>query len=322
MYHIRTYTDIEECRQVWETLWPDNCFFDLWQVRSCFNQAFNRPLHFQVFEENNVPKGMIALCWIKEQKAYGHFPGETWKGETWLEQNKIISCHSDMSLALINSLPRPVHLRYLTHDSFFQTRGIVHQDETGYLFLPKKYDYSFNQYFGEFSGKTRKKINAEMSKLERQPVTIRHNRLSDVDLLFKMNIQAFGKDSYFNDQRFLTGFEKLVSYMVSKGMIRITTILIGGKTAAVDMGAVYKKNYTILAGGTSPEFKGIAKLINFHHINWACTQKMKQVDFLCGNFNWKERFHLTPRPLYELKLDNSVLCRNLSEQTKEIKICA
>ncbi len=78
-------------------------------------------------------------------------------------------------------------------------------------------------------------------KLERQPVTIRHNRLSDVDLLFKMNIQAFGKDSYFSDQRFLTAFEKLVSYMVSNGMIRITTILIGGKTAAVDMGAVYKK---------------------------------------------------------------------------------
>ena len=165
-------------------------------------------------------------------------------------------------------------------------------------------------------------MNAEMSKLERQTVTIRHNRLSDVDLLFKMNIQAFGKDSYFSDQRFLRAFENLVSYMVKNDMMRITTILIGGKIAAVDMGALYKGTYTILAGGTNPDFKGIAKLINFHHIDWACKQKIKMVDFLCGNFNWKERFHLTPRPLYELKLDNSVLCRNLSEEIKGIKICA
>jgi len=322
MFHIRTYTETEECRHIWERLWPDDCFFDLWPVRSCFNQAFNRPLHFQVFEQDNVPKGMIALCWIKEQESYGHFPGETWKGETWLEQNKIISSTADMSMALIDSLPGTVHLRYLTHDSFFQTRGAIHQDEIGYLFLPQKYGYSFDQYRGEFSGKTRKKMNAEMAKLERQTVTIRHNRLSDVDLLFKMNIQAFEKDSYFSDQRFLTAFERLVSYMTNNDMIRVTTVLIGGKTAAVDVGALYKGTYTILAGGTSPEFKGIAKLINFHHIEWACKQKIKMVDFLCGNFNWKERFHLTPRPLYALKRDNTAHCRNLYEKTKEIKICA
>jgi hypothetical protein len=24
------------------------------------------------------------------------------------------------------------------------------------------------------------------------------------------------------------------------------------------------------------------------------------VDFLCGEFNWKNRFHLTPRPLFQV----------------------
>lgn len=265
---------------------------------------------------------MIALCWIKEQNAYGHFPGETWKGETWLEQNKIISCDPDVSSALIDALPGPVHLRYLTHDSFFQTRGMVLQDEIRYLFLPQKYQYSFHQYLNEFSGKTRKKIKTETAKLERQTVTIRYNRLSDIDLLFKMNLMAFGEDSYFSDQRFLHGFEKLIAYMVDTGMIWITTILIGGKTAAVDLGAVFRDTYTILAGGTNPEFKGIAKLINFHHIERACQQKMEQVDFLCGNFNWKERFHLTPRPLYSLTLDHSCHGINLSPKTQDTKICA
>ncbi|MBU1341085.1 MAG: GNAT family N-acetyltransferase [Proteobacteria bacterium] len=322
MIQIRTYCDPEECRQLWEKLWPDDCFFDLWPVRSLFNQTFGRPLHFQVFEENNHPKAMVSLCWIKEEKKFVHFPGETCNKTPWLEQNKIISCHPDLSFALIDSLPGSVHLRYLTYDSFFQTRGFVHQDDIGYLFLPKKYQYSFNQYLGEFSGRTRKKMTAEISGLEEQKVTIRHNKHSDVDLFFKMVTQTAEKKSHFSDKRFLLAFERLVAYMVKTGMMRITTILIGGKTAAVDIGALFKKTYTILASGTNPEFKGVANLINLHHISWACTQKLKLVDFLCNDTIWKKKFNLVPRPLYELKLTKPIIHDNPLSDTKGHKLCA
>jgi CelD/BcsL family acetyltransferase involved in cellulose biosynthesis len=66
------------------------------------------------------------------------------------------------------------------------------------------------------------------------------------------------------------------------------------------MGAIWNNTYTVLAGGTDVEFPGVAKLINLHHIQWACRQRLACVDFLCGDFNWKSRFHLVPRPLYEL----------------------
>jgi CelD/BcsL family acetyltransferase involved in cellulose biosynthesis len=83
-------------------------------------------------------------------------------------------------------------------------------------------------------------------------------------------------------------------------MLRITTVLIGGRLAAVDMGAIWNGTYTVLAGGTDADFPGVAKLINLHHLEWACQQRMTMVDFLCGDFNWKERFHLTPRQLYQI----------------------
>jgi hypothetical protein len=35
-------------------------------------------------------------------------------------------------------------------------------------------------------------------------------------------------------------------------------------------------------------------------MQWACSERLNQVDFLCGDFNWKKLFHLTPRPLYLL----------------------
>ncbi|MDH3330668.1 MAG: GNAT family N-acetyltransferase, partial [Desulfobulbaceae bacterium] len=85
-------------------------------------------------------------------------------------------------------------------------------------------------------------------------------------------------------------------------MLRITTLLLGGTVAAVDIGAVWNNSYTVLAGATNPEFPGVAKLINFHHMEWACQQRLGAVDFLCGDFGWKQRFHLASRPLYEMNI--------------------
>jgi CelD/BcsL family acetyltransferase involved in cellulose biosynthesis len=115
-----------------------------------------------------------------------------------------------------------------------------------------------------------------------------------------MNLSAFGETSYFYDRRFLNAFVDLIAFLNQNNLLRLTSVTIGGRLAAVDVGALWKSTYTILAGGTNPDFPGIAKLINFHHIEWACRQRLAAVDFLCGNFNWKSRFRLQPRPLYKI----------------------
>jgi hypothetical protein len=69
----------------------------------------------------------------------------------------------------------------------------------------------------------------------------------------------------------------------------------------VDVGTVWNESSTVLAGGVNPGFPGVAKLINLHHLEWACQNRMKSVDFLCGDYGWKERFHLSPRPLYKIE---------------------
>jgi CelD/BcsL family acetyltransferase involved in cellulose biosynthesis len=180
-------------------------------------------------------------------------------------------------------------------------RGVA-QDEVGYLFYPGQYGFSFDAYMRTFSGKTRKKLNAELSRLEARGVTVRHDRWEDTDLVFALNRNLFGRQSYFEDPRFLSAFERLVPWLRDRGMLRVTTVEIEGRTAAVDIGAVWKNSCTLLAGGTDPDFPGVAKLINFHHIRRACLERFDSLDFLCGDFNWKERFHLTPRPLYKLEI--------------------
>ncbi|MBI9091693.1 MAG: GNAT family N-acetyltransferase [Desulfobacterium sp.] len=310
------YETPDECRNLWEKIWPGNGLFDLWQVRSCFHEAFSRPLRFHMVEEDNRIVGFLPLCWAGEADKYIQFPGETWHGKTWLEQNRIIASTPEVLETLLDSVPGALHLRYLVHNPLPQLQERMNQDELGYLFFPGSYDFSFDNYWHSFSGKFRKKLKADLKKLNTGKVSIRFNRLEDLEYMFRMNLESFGENSYFSDSRFYIAFNNLAAFLEKNGMLRVTTVLIDSAIAAVDMGGLWKNTYTLLAGGTNPEFPGVAKLINLHHLNWSCQKKIQSVDFLCGDFNWKERFHLTPVPLYALSLEKNraTSCRAFHEK--------
>lgn len=306
MFRIRTSDDIEECHRLWQRAWPAARLFDLWEVRACFQEHFDAPPLFLIAEENGRLQGILPLSWIEEEDCFGYFPGETWQGRTWLEQNRIMFRRAAIFRQLLAHIPGPARIRYLTGESLPRDADPVFEDEVGYLFIPRLYDHCFETYMGQFSGKSRRKLRREIAGLEDRGVVFRHDDVRDLEHLFLMNQESFGAYSYFRDARFLGAFESLAAWLNDNGHLRVTTALIGGRIAAVDMGALWAGTYTVLAGGTHPDFPGVAKLINFHHLEYACQNRFEVVDFLCGDFGWKRRFHLSPRPLYEIRCSDAM----------------
>ncbi len=295
--NIRTSCDLEEAGRVWRELWPAEDVFDCWEVRECFQKSFGRPIHFIIAESNGRPAGFIGLSWIDEEGYYGQFPGETWRGRTWFEQNRIPASSDIVRMMLWDAAPGDTKLRYLVADSGGLLPGST-VDETGYIFRPPQYGYDFERYWNAYSGKSRKKIGREIEALG--DLTYSYDRVDsgDIEWMFDTNKANFGADSYFEDPRFLDGFESLISLLSEKGMLRVSKVSLKGRRAAVDVGAVCGGRYTVLAGATDPELRGVAKAINLFHIKWGCRLRVDQIDFLCGDFGWKRRFHLEPRPLF------------------------
>lgn len=301
MPRIRLCDDADECRELWTYCWPRRHLFDRWGVRSCFDRAFGRRPCFVVAEQNGRPLGLLALSWIEEEGYYGAFPGETWAGRTWLEGNRIPTHVVELRAALLEAVPGPMHLRYLLPEALPREVDAAEVlDEVGYFFVPSEYEYDYAQYLQEYRRSSRKKLRRELKGVEAHGVEVRLGRLQDVDALLRLNLDAFGHRSYFDDSRFVAGFEALVSHLAGRNQLRVTTVLLGGRLAAVDVGALWRGDYTVLAGGTDPEFGGVAKYINLLHLRFACEQRLSRVDFLCGDFGWKRRFHLSERPLYEM----------------------
>ncbi len=295
---IEILDDIDACRAAWQKYWPVKGLFDLWPVRDCFHNVFTRPLFFLLGGPKGKAEGFLPLCWNADSQNYVLFPGETWQGKTWLEQNRLIANTAQAVDTLLQSVPGPLHLRYLEWCPLMEAIDGILPDETGYLFYPAQFDFRMDNFWRVFPGKSRKKIVGEIEKIKTKTLSFRFNRLADLESLFQLNLNAFGENSYFYDDRFHRSFERLAAYLWDAQMLRITTIRIGKKIAAVDMGAIFNGSYTLLAGGTNPDFPGIAKAINLHHLEWSCRKRFDVVDFLCGDFNWKHRFRLTPRPLF------------------------
>ena len=298
MIRVRLYDDLPRCEVLWNSLWPRKGLFDLWPVRNCFFRRFSRPLIFLTAEEGLRPVGFLPLCRLEEQGRQVFFPGETWREQTWLEQNRIPAASPAGRDALLEGLPGPLSLRYLTPRSLPPNR--VREDETGYLFHPRRYGYSFDAYWRSFSGRSRKHLEEELRRLETRGTCLRHNDPEDLERLVELNLRTFGEDSYFRDPRFLGAFLDLAAWLRHRGLARLTSLRVGGRVAAVDLGGLFRGTLTVLAGGTDPEFPGVAKGMNLHHLRRACEERLREVDFLCGDFGWKERLHLTPRPLFRL----------------------
>jgi CelD/BcsL family acetyltransferase involved in cellulose biosynthesis len=199
---------------------------------------------------------------------------------------------------MLSQVPAPFQVRYLLPRQ--QDAGLSTVDEIGYLFRPADYDYAFDNYLQEFSHKSAKRLRRELQAFENRKLAFRYDNAADFEILVEMNLDRFGRSSYFYDERFRDSVRDLMHFLKHKGWWRMTTVLVAGEVAAVDLGCIYQGVYTLLAGGTNANFPGIAKLINVHHMRFACERRLWQADFLCGNFSWKTLFHLTPRPLYLL----------------------
>ena len=295
METLRVVRDLEEARHLWELLMPRDVVSDLWEVRSAFQRHFRRPLHFIVGETGGRPTGLLPLSWVEESGNYAFFPGETWQGKTWLEQNLI---PGEEPGRYIGSIPGPYHLRYLSPRNNGQPTPIGPVDEVGYLFRPPSYGFDLSGYFERFSGKSLKRIRREIDAIASRGIAWRTDDPGDFELMVAMNRSRFGNRSYFSDPRFRKGFTEMIHYFRERQWLRVTTALIEGEVAAVDVGVLYNGTYTLMAGGTNPAFPGIAKVINMHHLQWACEKRVQEVDFLCGDFNWKKMFHLQERPLF------------------------
>jgi len=299
MERFRRYavTDFCECERLWRTLIPVRNISDLWDFRVCFHHHFKHRPYFLILEDRKGIAAMLPLSYVEELDRYVFFPGETWHEKTWLERTPIFLREPRFFSDLLLACPEKTHLRYLESPVISDSPDI-RIDEIGYVLYPAFLEYEFDQYRQRFSGKRFKEITRVIRSFTGEGSDFHLNRISDYDRIVEMSLNCFGGDSYISDRRFRESFREVLHLLLNQNKLRMISLEVNGTTAAVDMGALFNNTYTVFLGGTHQDFKGIAKAMNLHHIQFAFENKIPKIDFLCGDFHWKKIWHLDPEPLF------------------------
>jgi hypothetical protein len=241
---------------------------------------------------------MLPICHLAKEDIFVFFPGETWQGKTWLERTPVYCRGREVLPELLSACPSRTYLRYLATDED-DLPVELELDEIGYVLHPPELRFTMDEYYKRFSWKKLKAVKKEISAILAPKNSWHVNRLSDYDAMVRLNMAGFEENSYFRDTRFMKGFRDVARWLHERGWLRMVSLEIGGETAAVDLGAVFDHRYVVFLGGTHPGFRGVAKAMNMHHIEFAFEQRLSRVDFLCGDFYWKKLWHLDPQPLYK-----------------------
>ena len=294
----RFVNDLAECEKLWRAFVRPKTIFDLWEFRMCFHRNFKSDPSFMVMEDSNGVAGVMPLCYIREHDIHAFFPGELWKGKTWIERTPVYIREERFLPELLYSCPDRTYLRYMESGAESHLDE-VEIDEISYGLCPDALNFDMAVYLQRFPRKRLKELTKVIGKLTGDTAVYFTNREDDFDDLTAMNVSRFGSDSYLYDDRFRRSFRDLTAILKRKGWLRMVTLEIAGKKAAVDLGAACSGGYTVFLGGTNPDFLGVAKVMNMHHITYAFNERMTKVDFLCGDFHWKKMWHLDAEPLYK-----------------------
>ncbi len=296
----RFVTDLETCRQLWNALLPVSVVSDMWEFRMCFHRQYGHRPYFMILEDEEGVSGMMPLSSIDSSNKIGFFPGEIWNEKTWLERTPFYVRDRGIIDELFYSCPEGIYLRYMEplQEPYSHLQVL---DEIGYVLYPSQLDYKLETYSGRFSHKKYKSIIKVIDSIKGQGSRFYVNRLEDFDTLVSMNIESFGENSYLHDRRFRDSWKDVIHFLHKNGWLRMISLEIMGKIAAVDIGSLYNGVYTVYLGGASRDLPGVAKVMNMCHIEYAFINHMFKMDFLCGDFHWKKLFHLTPEPLYKFE---------------------
>jgi CelD/BcsL family acetyltransferase involved in cellulose biosynthesis len=289
--------DIESAQKVFLEFSPKETLYDTWEFRHCFYKYFNFELRFYVGSVDGERIGVLPLQYNSELQHLEFF------GTYFMETNQVFIKPGFESYIpdFYAAIDEPCNLEYINNQGNFFDE-VPPQD---YKFtLPLNKYKNFEDYFNtEFTSKSRANIKKKLKEIEDQnTITIKKGIREDMETLFVFSIKTFrAKD---DQSSFEFPFRKEIyrDFLDLPFEYDILVFFINGKKQAVSFSFFYKDHYIFLnTGANIPDIPNLGTYTYLKNIENAFKSGKNIFDAGVGPYSWKERFHLTKTPQYQIK---------------------
>lgn len=307
---MQVHSNLGETEEIWNEFSPNKSLFDLWEIRRAFFESYKiDPYFLTIYQQTGTEKNIMGVLpmWLDNDEYAGKY---AWCGGFWPEDNTFFVKDTEVIPLLLMAAPSPVFLQCILPNSDYDFLKTLHgytEEKSKKYFLDLTRYGTLSDYLSVLKKKKRYNIKRDRKRiLSLKPKTI-INDFTHLDRLFELNVLRFRQKpvedqnatSLFEDDRQRELFRKLISNADVYHPRMISTV-INGNVEAVELGFIYKKTYYAMCAGVDiMKYSGMGVYSNLLVMEDALNHGCEKIDFLEGNYNWKDSWRLNSFTPYE-----------------------
>lgn len=298
---IRTETDIEECRKLWDMFSPQQAAWDDWGLMYAFHDQDKHRLNFLVHESSNGhPDGLLPLVFDSAQDRYMLMAGSYPDGRIlWLrhedfpeffEQLPERTVLFDLKQSWVSALLQ-LHPQFEVNFS---------EQDLRYYLVPSEFEFDFYKHIDTFSSDKKQKFLYDLRNIRKREPVLRWGNENEADLFIELVNRNFGAASDYATAENATELRRVIDELERSGRLKTLTIDVDGARQAVSLSLLYGNKMIALYASSNNDYNNLGKLLNVETIQEACRLRVDEISFMTG-MQWKANWKMKGEPCVTLR---------------------
>jgi len=300
---IRTETDIQECKKLWDMFSPAEEAWDDWDIIYAFHDNARHQLNFMLHHPadrpdgppDGPPDGMIPLVYDSTDNRYmlmaGSYPDcrilwlQTKDFPEIFEHLPDRTVFFDLKGSWVDSL--------LQHHPQFE--GYFTEQEQRYYLVPSDFEFDFYRHIDTFSPDKRQGFLYDLRKIRKSNPVLHWSDDDESNLFIRLCNRNFDAESDYANEEDAKEVRRVVAELKASGRLKTLTIEITGSKEAVSLSLLHKNKMVALYASSNNDFSNLGKLVNVETIQEACRLRVDEISYMTG-MQWKAYWKMKSEP--------------------------
>ena len=298
---IRTETDIQACRKLWETFSPHKDAWDDWDLMFAFHDQDRHRLNFLVHEgSDGSSDGLVPVVFDTTHDRYTLMAGSYPDGRIlWLRQQAFPEFFERLPerTVLFDLRQSWVGELLAIHPQF---KAYFSEPDLRYYFVPSDFAFDFHNHLDTFSSEKRQKFLYDLRQIRKREPALHWSDEDEADLFIDLVNRNFGAASDYANTHNANEVRRVIRELKQSGRLKTLTIEIDGAQQAVSLSLLHGNKMVALYAASNNTYNNLGKLLNVETIQEACRLRVDEISFMTG-MQWKANWKMKSEPCVTMR---------------------
>ena len=298
---IRTETDLQRCRELWEAFSPHQDAWDDWELIHAFHDPDKHRFNFLVREDTNgKPDGLVTLVHDTSQNRHTLMGGAYPDGRSlWIKPDHFPEVFEQFpDRTVLFDLEQGWVAELLSQHPQFAA-NFAEQDMR-YFVVPAAIEFDFDHHLDRFTTEKRQKFNYDLRNIRKKNPVLHWSDDNEAELFIDLINQAFGPESDYADEANANELRRVIAHLKQAGRLRTLVIEVEGRREAVSMSILHSNKMIALYSSANKKVNNLGKLLNVETIQEACRLRVDEISFMTG-MKWKADWKMNSEPCITMR---------------------